>query len=297
MAKTTRFLKLFFWLIIMTIIALVFIYPFIYGVMGSLINKVEFGQMGALLPWPQTHWTLISYSQLVLLGGAVRPLINSLARSAWYTFMVTGISILLGYVLCRYKFKMKNFIIIFIVVTQVIPSILTLIPSFVLVSRIPFVGGNNWMGLGGQGLIDNPLMLYLPFGWGTLLWSFLFMQSQKSLPIAFEDAAEIDGCGFWRLILQVVIPLQLPIISVIAIMNALGTWNDWLTPFIYINNTKYTTLTAWLGTLNSALQQFGDKNYPMVFALATISILPPFAIFIAFQKFIIQGIASAGVKG
>ena len=206
-------------------------------------------------------------------------------------------SILLGYVLARYSFKGKKFVIIFIVVSQVIPLVLTLIPSFVLVSKIPFVGGNNWMGLGGQGLIDSPLMLYLPFNWSTLLWSFLFMQSQKSLPVAFEEAAEMDGCGFGRMILQIIIPMQLPIIAVIAINNALYYWNEWMTPFIYINNTKYTTLTAWLGTLTANLQQFGDKNYPMVFALATLSFIPPLIIFMIFQNYIIQGIASAGVKG
>lgn len=200
-------------------------------------------------------------------------------------------------VLARYQFKGKTFVIVFIIVSQVIPTVLTLIPSFVMVSKIPFVGGNNWMGMGGHGLIDNPLMLYLPFGWGTLLWAFLFMQSQKSLPSAFEEAAEMDGCGFWRMMFQVVIPMQLPIIAVIAITNALSYWNDWMTPFIYINSTQFTTLTAWLGTLTASLQKFGDKNYPLVFALATISVIPPLVIFLAFQKYIIQGIASAGVKG
>lgn len=297
MAKPIRFVKMFVWIIVMSVIVIVFAYPFFYGLAGSFIQKIEFGQLGALLPLPRTKWTTVNYQQLVLLGGALKPFINSLIRTAWYTFTVTGGSILMGYVLARYQFKGKTFVIVFIIVSQVIPTVLTLIPSFVMVSKIPFVGGNNWMGMGGHGLIDNPLMLYLPFGWGTLLWAFLFMQSQKSLPSAFEEAAEMDGCGFWRMMFQVVIPMQLPIIAVIAITNALSYWNDWMTPFIYINSTQFTTLTAWLGTLTASLQKFGDKNYPLVFALATISVIPPLVIFLAFQKYIIQGIASAGVKG
>ncbi len=281
----------------MTIISVIFAYPFVYGLLGSLISKTEFGQMGSLLPLPESKWTTIGYSIVFQMDGAIKPLINSLMRSAWYTLIVSAISILLGYVLCRYEFKGKKFVIGFIIVTQVVPYVLTLIPSFVLVSKIPFVGGNNWMGIGGKGLINNRLMLYIPLKWDILVWTFLFMQSLKSLPVAFEEAAEIDGCGFWRMIIQVIIPLQLPIIAVIAINTALSTWNDWLTPFIYINNIQDTTLTAWLGTLTSSLQQFGDKDYPRVFALATVSIIPPFAIFLSFQKYIIQGIASAGVKG
>lgn len=297
MRKSSKIISKTVWIIIMTAISIVFAYPFIYGLLGSLIKKAEFGQMGSLLPLPKTQWTTFAYSIVFQMDGAIKPLINSLMRSAWYTLIVSTIAILMGYVLCRYKFKGKKLIIGFIIATQVIPSVLTLIPSFVLVSKIPFAGGNNWMGIGGRGLINSPLMLYLPLGWGMLLWTFLFMQSLKSLPVAFEEAAEIDGCGFWRIIIQVIIPLQLPIIAVIAINTALSTWNDWLTPFIYINNVKDTTLTAWLGTLTASLQQFGDKDYPRVFALATISMIPPFAIFLAFQKYIIQGIASAGVKG
>ena len=297
MTKSVKIIGKTFWILIMTTISILFAYPFIYGLMGSLISKEEFGQMGSLVPLPKTDWTTIGYSIVFQMDGAIRPLLNSLMRTAWYTLVVTAISILLGYVLGRYEFKGKKFVIAFIIVTQVVPNVLTLIPSFVLVSRIPFAGGNNWMGVGGKGLINNPVMLFAPLRWDILVWTFLFMQAMKSLPIAFEEAAEIDGCSFWRTIFQVIIPLQLPIIAVIAINTALSTWNDWLTPFIYINNVQNTTLTAWLGTLTSSLQQFGDKDYPRVFALATISIIPPFVIFLSFQKYIIQGIAAAGIKG
>jgi multiple sugar transport system permease protein len=112
-----------------------------------------------------------------------------------------------------------------------------------------------------------------------------------------EEAAEIDGCGFWGILLRIVVPMQAPILTVIAINTALSNWNDWLTPFLYINRVSDSTITAWLGTLTSNLQQFGDKDYPRVFALATVAVIPPFMIFLFLQKYIIQGIASAGVKG
>ncbi len=173
---------------------------------------------------------------------------------------------------------------------------LTLIPTFVMVSHIPLVGGNDLFGNGGKGLYDSQLMLFLPLSWGYLLWPFLFMQSMKSLPRSFEEAAELDGAGFFQTILKVIVPMQKPILTVVAINVALNTWNDWMTPFLYINSTKKTTLPAYLATLTASLQNYGQKDYPKVFALATLAIIPPLFIFLFLQKYIVQGIASAGIK-
>jgi len=296
MKKSVRAALRTVWLVTMTILALVFAYPFIYGLFGSMMYKTEFGEMGTLLPIPKIV-TFMNYHFVFSLDGAINPLINSLTRSGWYTLLVTTMALLCGYVLSRYNFRGKKALIIAIIATQVVPSVLTLIPSFVLVSKIPFVGGNNMFGEGGRGLINNKLMLFLPLRWDTLLWVFLFSQSMRSFPRAFEEAAEIDGCGFWGTIMRIIVPMQAPILTVIAINMALNNWNDWLTPFLYINRVADSTITAWLGTLTSNLQQFGDKDYPRVFALATIAVIPPFVIFLFLQKYIIQGIASAGVKG
>ena len=296
MKKPVKALGKTFWVVVMTVISLVFAYPFLYSILGSLMLKEEFGNMGTMLPIPE-QVTLKNFAYVFSMEGGFAPLLNSLQRAAWYTFWTVVMSMLCGYVLARYEFRGKRVFIIAIIAAQVIPSVLTLIPSYILVSKIPFAGGNNWMGQGGHGLINNKLMLYLPLSWGSLLWVFLFMQSMKSFPRAIEEAAEIDGCGFWRMMVRVVLPLQGPIIAVIAINTALGNWNDWLTPFLYINDVGDSTLTAWLATLTSNLQQFGEKDYPKVFALATVAVIPPFLIFLFFQKYIIQGIASAGIKG
>ena len=296
MKKPVKALGKTFWVVVMTVISLVFAYPFLYSILGSLMLKEEFGNMGTMLPIPE-QVTLKNFAYVFSMEGGFAPLLNSLQRAAWYTFWTVVMSMLCGYVLARYEFRGKRVFIIAIIAAQVIPSVLTLIPSYILVSKIPFAGGNNWMGQGGHGLINNKLMLYLPLSWGSLLWVFLFMQSMKSFPRAIEEAAEIDGCGFWRMMVRVVLPLQGPIIAVIAINTALGNWNDWLTPFLYINDVGDSTLTAWLATLTSNLQQFGEKDYPKVFALATVAVIPRFLIFLFFQKYIIQGIASAGIKG
>lgn len=270
------------------------IYPLIYSVLGGFNSQSEFNSMGNLFPVPKKLiWNnyIFAFSST-----ALSPLLNTFLRTAWYTAVVLIMTILIGYVMARYEFKGKQFFMVFIIVAQVIPSVLTLIPTFVMVSHIPLVGGNDLFGNGGRGLYDSQLMLFLPLSWGYLLWPFLFMQSMKSLPLSFEEAAELDGAGFLQTILRVIVPMQKPILTVVAINVALNTWNDWMTPFLYINSTKKTTLPAYLATLTASLQNYGQKDYPKVFALATLAIIPPLFIFLFLQKYIVQGIASAGIK-
>lgn len=280
----------------MSVIILFMLYPFIYSFLGALNNRYEFTDMGTLLPIPGSpEFGNFSYA---FSKAGVQPLLNTIYRTAWYTFWIVTIGVLLGYVMARYEFKGKKLFLVFIICSQVIPNVMTLIPTFVMISKIPFVGGNNWMGLGGHGLINNPLAIYLPIGWNVLIWVFLFMQAMKSLPKDFEEAAEIDGCNFWYTLLRIIIPMQTPIIAVIAANVALAVWNDWLGPFMYINRVKDSTLPAYLGMLaTSLLEMSGDRDFPRLFGLSCISIVPPLMIFLVFQKYIIQGIASAGIKG
>ena len=283
------------WLVFMLLVAFIMLYPFIFSLLAGANTMEEFSNMGKLLPIPQEP--VFSNFAVIFTEGIINPLLNTIKRTVWYTTLATGVAILFGYAMARYDFKFKKYILGIIIITQIVPGVLTLIPSFIMMARMPFMGGNNWMGVGGSGLINNELMLYLPFGWGYLLWVFLFMQSMKSLPKEFEESAALDGCGFWRTIFVIVLPMQLSIVAVIAVNVALTTWNDWMTPFMYINDMQKSVLPAYIATLNSQLQSLGEKDYPKLFAVSTIAIIPPFLIFAFLQKYIVQGISSAGIKG
>jgi len=295
MRKPSKIIFRIFWYTIMIIIAFLMLYPLLFSLLASLNTRAEFGHMGSLFPVPSVP----QFQNLLFMFSirGLRPLLNTFLRTGWYTTIVCLMAILIGYVLARYKFKGKKFFLIAILGVQVIPSVLTLIPAFIFMSRLPFIGGNDWTGYGGSGLINNPLSIFLPLPWSFLIWVFLFMQAMKSLPRDFEEAAQLDGCGFWRMIFQVIIPMNKPIIAVIAVNVALSVWNDWLIPFLYITDPQHTTLPAYLGTLVAMLQQFGENDYPRIFAMSTVATIPPLIIFLFLQRYIIQGIASAGVKG
>lgn len=296
--KVVKVLRRTVWLVVMSALSLIMLYPLVYSAIGGLNTQKEMQTLGSILPVPEVaQWN--NYLRVFSTSSSIlQTLLNTVFRTAWYTVLAMVVAVLVGYVLTRYEFKGKNVFILIMILGQVIPTVLTIIPTFVLVSNIPLVGGNDIWGNGGQGLYNNILMLYLPFGFSYLLWPFLFMRSLKSMPAGFEEAAQIDGANFWQILIHVVVPMQKPILTVVAINVALNTWNDWLRPFLYINDTARTTLPAYVAKLTASLMEFSVmKDYPGVFSLATVAIIPPLIVFLFLQKYIVQGIASAGVKG
>lgn len=283
------------WLGIMTLFTCIMLYPILYSFLAGFMKKEEFQNVSGFLPLPSEIY--LNNYLYIFSGEGYRPLINSIMRTLVLTIIILLMSCLVGYALSRLDFKGKNFFFMFIIVVQVIPWVLTTIPLFVLLSKMPFVGGNNWMGIGGHGLINSPLVNYIIIMPGNLMYIFLFRQAMNSLPRDFEEAADIDGCSFMRKMFQVILPLQKPTIMVIAISTAIWSWNDFLIPFIYINEMKYQTLMGYIGQLTTLLQQFGERNYPALFALASIATIPMLIMFFTLQKYIVEGLVSTGIKG
>lgn len=292
--KTSLLIKS-LWTFILTAIALVMLYPFLFSLLAGFFPKEDFTHISSLLPIPG-RWVIAWYKSLFE-PTMLRPLLNTVLRTSWYTLIVTSMAFFVGYVLARLQFPGKTFFFFFIILIQMVPGVLTLIPTYLLMAKIPLMGGNDWFGAGGHGLINNPLVLYVLIGPANVVWIYLFRQSTAALPRDFEEAASIDGSGFFRTLLTIILPIQKPIIATIALNTAIGTWNDWLNPFMFVNKIEYTTITGYVGLLVSALSKFGDRNYPLIFAASTIATIPPLVIFLFTQKYIVQGFASAGIKG
>jgi multiple sugar transport system permease protein len=283
------------WYIVMSVIAMFMLYPFVFAFMGGLMDPTLFRSLGTMMPIPNPA---IFENYLTFFTQAMwRPFFNTVARSAWYTIVNTYIAVTIGYFMARKNFWGKKQFFMIIVIAQLIPGVLTLIPTFVMMARFPLVGGNNILGAGGSGFINNPAVLFILIGGGQLMNAILFRQAMYSLPPSFEEAAEMDGCGYFQTMIRVILPMQRPIIAFIAMTSAINTWNDWFTPFLYISDLQYNTLPAYVGMLVTRFHEFTRPNYALVFALSTVATLPPVAIFLVFQRNIVQGLASAGIKG
>lgn len=284
-----------FYYLIMGLLALVMFYPFLFAILASFESKEQLIAIGSLLIIPK-EFTFDAYkssfSPLLL-----RTTFNTVMRTLWFTGIITFASCLCGYVINRVDFKGKKVFYVYTLFMQMVPAALLLVPNYIMASRIPFIGGNNWLGQGGHGMINHPLVLYVIVQSGFMIWIIFFAMSMDTVPKALEEAACIDGAGFFRTIFRVVLPLQKPIIAVIAINTAIAAWNDFLGPFTYINDVQFNTLQGYLAQLVDRLSSFGDRDYPQIFALSAITTIPVLIMFLFMQKYIIQGIASAGIKG
>jgi multiple sugar transport system permease protein len=275
--------------------AIITFYPLFFSFLAGLWEPALFTGMGRMLPIPANP--IADKYMMFFRPDAFQPFLNSFLRMFWHAFYITLMAILIGYVLSRLRFPGRKGFFAFILAVQMIPGSLMFIPMYVEMARFPLAGGNDILGQGGIGFINHPLVLYIMISGGSFMWVYLFRQAMNSLPRDFEEAAYIDGSGFFRTLFTVIVPIQKPIIATIILINAITNWNDFLTPFIYISDQKYMTLAGYVGLLVSRLTAFGGRDYPLVFALSTLTTLPPLMIFLFTQRYIVQGFASAGIKG
>lgn len=180
-------------------------------------------------------------------------------------------------------------------------------------SRIRFAGRKFWfalmistMCLPGMVLRVPTYLMYNSWGWvGTFLpmvvrcWfgnafdTFLIMQFMKNIPKEMDEAAEIDGCGYWRLFTQISLPLIKPALASVAIMSFIGAWGDFYSSLLYLNKTKYYPVAYALKLFESEI----GVNYGPMLAMSVLSLVPIMILFFVFQKQLIEGISTTGVKG
>ncbi|MGZ7441071.1 carbohydrate ABC transporter permease [Paenibacillus sp. TH7-28] len=281
-------------------IGLILLYPLIFMVLAGFFTKTEFtSTVLGIFPIPKAP-TLENFKALVVgsTDAAVTTYLkNSLIRTAYNTFWAILTSFLAGYVFARLRFKGRDTLFLILLATQMIPGTLAIIPTYLEFARFPFAGGNH-IFTGGTGIL-NSWWIYLIGGPAiNIMGTFLVKQSLEKVPLEIDEAAIVDGAGTVRLIFQILFPLQLPIMAFIAITTALGTWNDFITPFFYTTSDNLQTLPAAITRLSSVGASPGAViNYPMIITLSLGITLPALLIFAFFQKYIVQGLANTGIKG
>ena len=125
----------------------------------------------------------------------------------------------------------------------------------------------------------------------------MVLLSLESVPTALDEAAKIDGAGSVTILFRILFPLQIPILTYLAIGTAIGTWNDWSLPFFFTESTELQTLPSTISRLATVVGGANSVNYPLIITLSLGTTIPPLIIFFIFQRYIIEGIATIGVKG
>jgi multiple sugar transport system permease protein len=206
-----------------------------------------------------------------------RSLLNSLVIAVVQTAGVLLISGLAGYGLARIPFRYANAVFYFIVATLLIPAAVTFVPSFVLVSTLGWV--STLRGLIVPGLFQA-------------FATFLFRQYFLGFPRELEEAAQLDGTGYWGTFWRVVVPNSMGFIAAIGTITFIGSWNAFLWPLVIAPDQNAWTVQIALSTFLTAQ----TINLPQLFIAAAIAILPLVVIFIFLQRWIVQGVERSGIS-
>lgn len=188
---------------------------------------------------------------------------------------------LTAYAFARLEFRGRKFWFALMMGTLMLPYHVTLVPQYVLFLKL--------------GWVNTFLPLIVPrFLAVDAFFIFLMVQFFRGIPREIDEAAIMDGCGPWRIYWKIMLPLSTPVLATAAIFSFIWTYDDFLGPLIYLNRIEdYTVPLALRAFIDSS---GGESLYGAMFAMSTLSLVPVFVVFLAFQKLIIRGVAMGALK-
>jgi multiple sugar transport system permease protein len=265
---------------ILCLASIAMLYPLLWMLASSF--KPESDIFGSASLWPRS-FSLDGYrrgwSGLQVSFGPF--FLNSLAVSLSSVIGNVLSCSLAAYAFARLKFRGQKFWFALMLGTLMLPYHVTLIPQYILFLNL------GWIG--------TFLPLIVPkFLAADAFFIFLLVQFFRSIPRELDEAAMIDGCGPWRIYWTIILPLSLPALATAAIFTFIWTWDDFFGPLVYLNDMN--TYTVQLG-LRSFVDSTGKSDWGALFAMSTLTLLPVFAFFLFFQRLLIDGIATTGLKG
>ena len=263
---------------ILTIFLLGVLLPIYWMIITSLKTNPEIINAQRLTYWPE-RFTAENYISLFKQFNYADLLKNSIIVSTSTALCVTLLSILGGYSFARYKFQGKESMVIFFMITQMIPGILVIVPLYVILTRMGII--NTRLGLFIFYLIAN-----LPFCVITMRSFF------ERIPYTLEEAAWVDGCTRLGSLWWIVLPSMFPGIVAVFIFAFIGAWNELIAGTILINTPNLWTIPIGLKTL------IGKYNvqWGILMAGAFLALLPTAIMFAAMQKFVVEGLTAGAVK-
>jgi multiple sugar transport system permease protein len=205
-------------------------------------------------------------------------------NSAFLAATVTALNLFLaslgGYAFARLRFPGREVLFLLVLGTLMIPDQLRLIPVFVMLTNWHLIG--NFSG-------------YILINLVTATNLFFMRQYFLTIPRDFEEAAKLDGAGYFKTFWRVMLPLALPAIAALAILQFQGTWNDFFWPLILFGQGNEHLYTIQLGLAQLTLTY--QTLWPQMMAGSIMAIIPILAIFLVFQRFFVAGVTAAGIKG
>ncbi len=224
-------------------------------------------------------WTLDNYVRLLTTGAQLpRWVFNSVLVGIAITALTVIVDLLAGFAFAKLRFRGRSVLFMLLISTMILPFSITLVPTYLLVAR--------------YGMVDTYTGLILPALSGPL-GVYLMRQFIRGIPDALLEAARIDGASTFRTFVQIVMPLCLQPMAVLAVFTFVASWNSFLWPLLIAQSDQMKTLTVGIATTNLQFQQ----NLGSITAQAVLSLLPMLVLFVGFQRFFMKGITAGAFKG
>jgi len=243
--------------------------------------SVSFMQTGAASSLPPPLWpqdpTLAHYRQLLSQGGIGRAFVNSLGLALAVTCISTLFNATAGYAFAKLQFAGRDRIFALLIAALVIPGQVAMLPLFLMLKNLGLI--NSWGGVLVPGLAG-------------IFGIFLVRQYARSIPDELIEAARMDGAGEFRLFFSVVLPVLKPVLVTLAVFAFLGSWNDFMWPLIVLTDGDLLTLPVALASLSREHVQDSE----LMMAGAVITVLPVLLLFVALQRYYMQGLLMGAVK-
>lgn len=235
--------------------------------------------ISGILSLPKS-WSLANFAEAMRVTDFWRSLGNSILITVLTVVISIVLHSLIGYAIGRNKAKSKfyNFAYLYIVSGMFVPFAILMMP---LVKETAAIGLANWVGV-----IVLYVVFYMPMN--VLLYSGYLV----NIPMALEEAAYVDGATTWQTYWKIIFPIMSPMHATVAVLTALGTWNDVMTPLVIMSGSGMTTLPLAQMTFQT---QFGT-NYNLAFASYLLALLPILIFYLICQKQILNGVVNGAVK-
>lgn len=261
-------------------IGVLMIYPIAWMISGSFKSSVELLNSGLSLV-PEEFYPLNYATGWAGFGGITFGTFfaNSLIVCILATLFTVISSSLIAFGFARLRFPGRNFWFTIMLMTMMLPGQILMIPQYVIFNKL--------------GWINTYYPLIIPHLGGSAFFIFLMMQFVQGLPYELDEAAVIDGCSPYMTYLRVILPLIGPSLVTTTVIQFYWKWDEFLSSLLYLSRVNKFTVSV-------AIKAFADASsttdYGAMFAMSTLSLIPVFLIFLFFNRFLIEGVATSGLK-
>jgi multiple sugar transport system permease protein len=279
--------------LIRVLLGLFFAFPIVFMLMSSFKPQQQiFADLSSVKAFlPVGHLTLDNYRGVFRRVPFFRFLMNSIVISGITVALGIFVNSLAAFALSRMKWWGKRILLAAIIATLIVPFETFALPMVWWVNKLPNLQVNGFHLTFSQGWLDTYQVQILPFI-ANAFSIFLFFQYFSSIPKELDEAAMVDGAGFFRIYRTIVMPLSGPATATVAILTFLPAWNSYLWPLMVVQSQNLRPVMV-------GIQYFYPLNisWGQIMAYASMITVPVIALFVAFQRSFINSIASSGVKG